>query len=353
MQSVSIKKISILAQLLIFSGLLIVQCLPLYWGISFPYEFWIKQGLLYLVWIFIFYLNLKVLLPKVLFRGRNGLFFILTFVIVAAVLYVSNTIDAALNLNNLLIRHFKLAPKDIHKEGVLIADFGEIIITLLMIGCSTVISVARKLQMENEVRQNLEQEKIASELSFLKSQINPHFFFNILNSIYALTDESNIPAREAVYTLSHMMRYVLYDTKHNLTTLSKEVAFVEDYLKLMQLRLTDEVQVIFEKPSVLKEVPVAPMLFLPFVENAFKHGISSKHPSYIYIGIIQTGQRLQIEVRNSLFEEQPANKEESNGIGLVNTRRRLDLVYPEKYELSTIADTVQREYRVNLKLDIQ
>jgi LytS/YehU family sensor histidine kinase len=134
--------------------------------------------------------------------------------------------------------------------------------------------------------------------------------------------------------------------------LHKEVAFVEDYLKLMELRLTDKVQVIFDKPLVLHDVEVAPMLFLPFIENAFKHGISSVHPSYIYIGIAQSADSLKIEVRNSLYEDQPGNKEDSNGIGLVNTRRRLDLIYPDKYELTTFPDESQKEFQVVLKLDL-
>jgi two-component system LytT family sensor kinase len=148
------------------------------------------------------------------------------------------------------------------------------------------------------------------------------------------------------------MRYVLYDTKNNMTSLLKEVSFVEDYLKLMELRITKNVQVIFDKPEMLKDINVAPMLFLPFIENAYKHGISSLHPSYIYIGIKQHTAQLHIEVRNSLFENQALDKEESNGIGLANTRRRLDLIYPGRYTLVTNRDEVLQEYYVSLILNL-
>lgn len=351
MKPFSVKDISIFSKALLFFGLLIVQSMPLYMNISFPIEFWIKQSLMYVLWITMFFLTYKIVVPTLLFQGKNAFFFIAICLIIVSVLYISNTFSTLLDLDAILRKHFNISGKD-KSHGALVSNLSEIIITLLMVGASTVISVAKKLQLETQMRQNLEKEKVSSELSFLKSQINPHFFFNILNSIYALAGTENHPAREAIYTLSHMMRYVLYDTKNNLTTLSKEIGFVEDYLKLMELRMTDKVQVIFEKPTVISDVEVAPMLFLPFIENAYKHGISGIYPSYIYIGIEQSGKTLQIEVRNSIFENQTINKEESNGIGLMNTRRRLDLIYPDKYELSTNEDTLQMEYTVILKLQI-
>ncbi|MFV8324839.1 sensor histidine kinase [Flavobacterium sp. ZS1P14] len=350
MKPFSVKDISIFSKALLFFGLLIVQSMPLYLNISFPLEFWLKQIFMYVLWIAVFYLTYKIVVPKLLFQGKNGFFFIAICLLLLSVLYISDSFDTLLNLDAILRKHFKISVKD-NQHG-LISNLSEIIITLLIVGASTVISVAKKLQAETEMRQSLEKEKVTSELSFLKSQINPHFFFNILNSIYALAGTENQPAREAIYTLSHMMRYVLYDTKNNLTTLSKEIGFVEDYLKLMELRITDKVQVIFEKPASIKEVEVAPMLFLPFVENAYKHGISGIYPSYIYIGIEQSEKFIQIEVRNSIFENQTLNKEESNGIGLINTRRRLDLIYPGKYELVTNEDLLQKEYSVILKLQI-
>ncbi|MGK4568347.1 histidine kinase [Flavobacterium sp. 3HN19-14] len=350
MKPLSIKKISLLSQSLVFFGLLLIQISPLYWGIEFPFPFWIKQFSMYILWIGIFYLTYSVLLPKLLYKGRNFYFFIAVCCILFGVVLLSKRIDIFLDLDNVLKLHFKLPEKKDHNEGQIIARFGEIIITLVIMGFGTIIGVARKLQTENRLRLELEQEKVISELSFLKSQINPHFFFNILNSIYALAGNGNEPAREAIYTLSHMMRYVLYDTKNNLTSLQKEIAFVEDYLKLMELRITDKVQVIFEKPAHISDVEIAPMLFLPFIENAYKHGISSIYPSYIYIGITQTGKELQIEVRNSVFENQSVGKEDSNGIGLVNTRRRLDLIYPGRYELRTNEDAIQKEYQGNLKI---
>jgi two-component system LytT family sensor kinase len=352
MWPLSVKRISVLAQLLIFVGLLLVQCFPLFWKITFPAAYWIKQAIMYVAWLGLFYLTLLVLLRYLLFRSRSGFFFLVIVLIIPAILYLSHFIDGQLNLQEIMNRHFKMKADQIRPEQHLLADFATVIITLLVIGSSTVIGVGQKLRAESQLRDTLEKQKISSELSFLKSQINPHFFFNILNSIYALTRPDNPAARDAIYNLSHLMRYVLYDTKNNLTSLHKEVAFVEDYLKLMELRITPNVQVIFDKPQTLKDVNVAPMLFLPFIENAYKHGISSIHPSYIYIGIKQDDGALQIEVRNSVFDTQPLDKEESNGIGLVNTRRRLDLIYPGRYSLVTREDATLKEYYICLILNL-
>lgn len=189
-------------------------------------------------------------------------------------------------------------------------------------------------------------------MSLLKAQINPHFFFNILHTIYALADTNPAVSKDAIYTLSHMMRYVIYGTKNDSTELEKEIKFVEDYIALMRLRLTDNVQIIYEKQEGMKNYEIAPMLFLPFIENAFKHGISSVHPSYVYVDISQSGTQVKIEVKNSLFEEKAEHLEDSNGIGVVNTKRRLDLLYPKKHTLEIQNDLNAKDYAVILTLEL-
>jgi sensor histidine kinase YesM len=134
--------------------------------------------------------------------------------------------------------------------------------------------------------------------------------------------------------------------------LSQEIAFIQDYIELMQLRLTDKVEISFQKPSPLRDVQIAPMILLPFVENAFKHGVSSLHASRISIALHQQPGLLEVEVRNTLFSEQNKSLELGNGIGLVNTRRRLDLLYPDRYTLLVDEDTTQHEYMVHLTLDL-
>ena len=222
----------------------------------------------------------------------------------------------------------------------------------LVMGVSTSIATIQKWQKDRQLHQDMEKDRVSSELSFLKAQINPHFFFNTLNNIYALTHIDVNTSRKAIHQLSRMMRYVLYDTQNATTMLSQEIDFVKDYISLMELRLTDMVKVNFITPATLKDVPVAPMLFLPFIENAFKHGVSSMLPSHIDIAISQTGEVVELIVENTIIKEQNNSLEQGSGIGLNNTRRRLDLLYSGKYTLAINEDKEQNIYKVNLTLDL-
>jgi hypothetical protein len=225
--------------------------------------------------------------------------------------------------------------------------------TLLVLGLSTSVAAVQRGQRETQLRQALEQEKMATELSWLKAQINPHFFFNTLNNIYALTLLDGDQAREALHRLSRMMRYVLYETQATATPLRQELQFVRDYLDLMQLRLTDNVTVQYHTPEVLQDVSVAPMLLLTFVENAFKHGVSALVPCRVAISVRQpTPHTLDVEVRNTVFDDRPVSLDHNSGIGLVNTRRRLELLYPGCHTLRITERTPDHEYLVHLTLTL-
>ncbi|WP_219222974.1 sensor histidine kinase [Pedobacter antarcticus] len=325
---------------------------PLTWPIKLPQEFWVKQILIYLVWAGLFYANFFYFTPKLLYKHKIGLFVILVIFTLFAVVFFSNWVDRLLGLPQAMEKLFssighKPSNKDDHT-----GNYINIITAMVVYGISTVVSLSKKMQTDQLAFQVTEREKIISELSFLKAQINPHFFFNTLHTIYALTDSNTGTAKDAIYTLSHMMRYVIYDTKNDLTNLNNEIKFAEDYITLMKLRLAGDVQIIFEKQANMKNYDVAPMLLLPFIENAFKHGISTLHPSYVYIDISQSEQTTIIEIKNSVFEERK-HLEESNGIGIVNTKRRLDLLYPGKYTLNAENNTTTREYTVTLTLDFK
>jgi len=147
-----------------------------------------------------------------------------------------------------------------------------------------------------------------------------------------------------------MMRYLLYDTQQTHTLLSQEIAFIKDYISLMQLRLTDVVVITFETPAVLRDVPIAPMIFLPFVENAFKHGVSVSQPSEISIAVEQEDMSLHLSIKNTIMKDQSASLDDYSGIGLNNTRRRLDLLYPGKYKLVINELTEDNKYEVQLFL---
>ncbi len=342
----------LLVHLLVLLGLLLLLCQPLVWDIKLPPQFWIKQGLIFALWVGLFYLNIGILVPRLLFQNRVEIFVAAVLGVVALVMLTSFLIDSWLNLPELMHQAFHPGESFQHRRGGMHVNPVLLLATLLVLGISTSIKTVQKWQLDAEIRQSLERQKISSELSFLKAQINPHFFFNTLHSIYALTMINVETAREALHTLSRMMRYVLYETQSGTTLLSKDIEFLQDYINLMQLRLTDKVTVTFEKPEGLRDMPVAPMLFLPFVENAFKHGVSALLPSIIHIGISQQGQAVALEVRNTLLPEKRVVLEESSGIGLANTTRRLDLLYPGRYTLSIKEKTPENEYRVHLMLNL-
>ncbi|CAG4989319.1 hypothetical protein DYBT9275_00267 [Dyadobacter sp. CECT 9275] len=325
---------------------------PVSWQIQLPHTFWIKQGVLFMLLITIFYLNYYYWFPKFLSHNKFLYFILLNVFSVVMLAIIIEQLKVSINHGEFMDKAFRTARAAAGstrpKERL---DYFALLIALIVIGVSTSVAAVRNAQRDREFRQDLEQQKINSELSFLKAQINPHFFFNTLNNIYALTVIDVEAAQQALHKLSRLMRYVLYETQHETVLLSREIAFAQDYIQLMQLRLTDKVRVVLEPPVPLHDVAIAPMLFLPFIENAFKHGVSAVEPSYIEIRISQDRHKILVDVKNTLFGEKRTVLDESNGIGLVNTQRRLDLLYPGKYQLEVNENKEEKEFEVHLELE--
>jgi len=325
---------------------------PISWQIQLPASFWIKQAVLLSLLVGIFYLNVYVWFPRFLSKNKYIPFILVNVMSVIMLAFTIEQVQTALNHREHMHAAFEVAkeangPKQ-KRDRV---DYWSLLTALMIISVSTSVAAVQNVQRDKQTRQNLEQEKINSELSFLKAQINPHFFFNTLNNIYALTVIDVEAAQKALHKLSRLMRYVLYETQHGTVLLSQEIAFAQDYIELMQLRLTDKVKVVLEPPIPLHDVSIAPMLFLPFIENAFKHGVSAVQPSHIEIKIWQEDNKVFVDVRNTLFTEKRTVLDESNGIGLINTQRRLDLLYPGKYQLDVNENSKEKEFEVRLELE--
>lgn len=323
---------------------------PLSWNIPLPFQFWLKQGCVLLMLVSFFYLNSKVLVPQLLMKNNNLGYILVIICISVLVGAVANSVDRALHLPEIMDSIFKTAginrpPK--RKERL---DFFIFMMTLLIVGISTSVTLMQKWQEDKQLRESMEKEKIGSELSFLKAQINPHFFFNTLNNIYALTHVDVENSRRALHKLSRMMRYLLYDTQYGITPLSKEVSFIVDYIELMKLRLNDTTTVVFEGPLLHGDIQIAPMLFLPYVENAFKHGVSAVTPSVISIELSMQDKTLAMTVKNTIFQENAVIADNYRGIGLSNTKRRLDLLYPGKHTFSAGKAEGTNEFIVHLTL---
>ncbi len=193
-------------------------------------------------------------------------------------------------------------------------------------------------------------EKAEAELSFLKSQINPHFLFNSLNSVYFLIDKENPEARRALHKFSDMLRYQLYEVKGTKIPIEKELGYLKDYVDLQKLRKDENYSVEFNCSAEVKDFSIEPLLLIPFVENAFKH-ISHKTggANFVKLDMTRSNGHFNFVIENS--KEAGRTTEVHGGIGLNNVKRRLELLYPEKHELHI--KNGNDIYKVDLKLKIE
>lgn len=209
-------------------------------------------------------------------------------------------------------------------------------IAFLMVGFNIAIKLFFKSFRDEERLKELEHQRLHSELQYLKYQINPHFFMNTLNNIHALVDIDTGKAKSTIIELSKLMRYVLYEASNKTTLLAREIQFLENYITLMGLRYTDKVSINMRFPTEIPEVQIPPLLFISFVENAFKHGVSYQNESFIRVVVQQEeGNRLTFRCTNS---NNGASDKQHHGIGLENIRKRLRLLFGNDYTLSITQD---------------
>ena len=198
-------------------------------------------------------------------------------------------------------------------------------------GGSTALALARKWFTADQKLQESETARAKAELYNLRSQINPHFLLNTLNNIYALTAIDQERAQDAIQQLSKMLRHVLYDNQESSVALNDELQFLENYISLMKIRLSANVDVTFTHNVEVPGVRIAPLIFISLIENAFKHGISPTEQSFVHIEINATDHDINCRIENSNHPK--SNQDRSgHGIGLNQVQRRLDLAYPNHYK---------------------
>jgi two-component system LytT family sensor kinase len=223
----------------------------------------------------------------------------------------------------------------------------------LLIACiATAAQTVRDWAWHRRQVAELENQNMRSELSFLKSQINPHFLFNTLNSIYALSLKKSDLAPDMVLKLSDMMRYMLYESNERRVLLSKEIGYLNNYIDLERLRYGGGADIRLDVQGDPAEYTIAPLLFINFVENSFKHGLSNKasEASYVHISFEIGQQALIFVCSNSIREQSSTLPTQVGGIGLHNVKRRLDLLYPKQYQLDM--QTADNHYTVTLKINL-
>jgi len=271
----------------------------------------------------IFYANYMVLIDEFLNARRGWMFFLSNILLIAFVM-------VAVHLLMQLFPH----PVEIH-HGPRPNNIGFFMVNALMYMLVAALSVAIRMtsgwyQAEKE-RRELENSRTEAELKNLKSQLNPHFLFNTLNNIYSLIAFDPDRAQAAVHDMSVLLRYVLYESSQNFVTLQKEEDFVKNYVELMRIRLSEQVEVKTEITAEQPDVLIAPLLFISLIENAFKHGISPSSPSFVHISITEKQSRVVCQISNSFFPKDAARDKSGSGIGIQNLKRRLDLLYPGRF----------------------
>ncbi len=295
---------------------------------------------LYLVGFY--YLNAQVLIPKLLAQKR-WLWYALAIVLCLYIfIQLPRLFEDALNAET---------PERVHRSGRrrnrLYPFTGGTAVFFLVLTVSTCVKVIQQWLAAEKKQEEIAHEKINTELSFLKSQINPHFLFNTLNNIYSLAVVKSDATAGAVMKLSSIMRYVLSETKQHLVPLDKEIKFIQDYIDLQQVRLTEKIKVSFTVSGDTENRQIAPLLLMPFVENAFKYGISTKEHSEIKISIEARQGAIEFLSDNKVIATE-TDRHDNNGIGLKNTRRRLEILYPGKHQLEILREN--NHFKVHLNL---
>ncbi len=287
------------------------------------------------------YSNYFILLPRYL-RHQKTWKYLIEFIIPFTILIFTRV----------YVQRFVMESFDIHERYyyttfyIVQLSFDTLLITIfvgmLRFATGWFELEARRKQMEND--------KLMNELKFLKAQINPHFLFNTLNNLYYLAYSQSPNTTEVIAKLSQMMRYMIYDSNYQQVLLTKEIEYMKNYISLERLRLNNEVPIDFVLEGEAENKLITPLIFITFLENAFKHGVSANNPaSWVKINIKMEGNECIYTVENSKLKSVVENKEKS-GIGLQNMKRRLELSYPGRYTLKTDDQTDRYFVQLNLSL---
>jgi len=276
--------------------------------------------------IFAAYITVYYLLPKFLFKKKYFLFAI-TFLVFAA---ISILFQRAI----LYFAYPYFYPEYAAKMGTFwhINPFYSFMNIYTIVAFFAVVKLLKFWYKNQKYKLELENKNKTSELALLRTQLNPHFLFNTLNNIDSLIISNQEKASDAIIKLSEILRFMIYDTAVEKVSLEKEIGYLRSYISLQKLRLKDPNFVKFDIEGTCAGKYVAPLLFIPFIENAFKHGLKNIESPGIKIKLICSADSIYFEVRNQYNENIISEKDNTSGIGLANTQRRLELLYPDMFD---------------------
>lgn len=351
---------------------------PLFFGNSDDGIDWthiIKVWIIFIPYLVLFLLNRFVLLPYLFFRSKRLLYFasciVMILILSASVHLYETRFNPSHNplIENELRPPGKFGPPDGEPPGLkpehhprppnagaealpppkhLPPFLSFLVISVLIVGFDTGLMISMRWAQSEQKRIHAEKENAETKLAFLRNQVSPHFLMNTLNNIHSLMDYDTKEAKESIIKLSRLMRHLLYDSQEENIPLAKEIDFIKNYVELMRLRYSEKVRIDLSLPEVMPDKSVPPLLFTSFVENAFKHGISSQEESFIEIIFNYIPGTLTFKIRNS--NPHNSDENEASGIGVGNSRDRLDLLYGERFTLNI--EETEKIFIVNLTIPV-
>ncbi len=308
------------------------------------------QTSFYVIWglfqspLVVYFINFYLLGPYLFFKRRHWWFVLINLVMILGLNYQFFLV---------YLNRDSIPNMPAMDTNMWVGFFGGFLMFLVLNCMIAAIAIGiRHFIRTRQIRQQLKEEKAKNteaELAWLKNQINPHFLFNTLNNISSLVQIDADKAQDAIAQLSDLLRYAMYETNKNTVPLQGEIEFMRNYVELMKLRCSEKTVVNCQLSIVNSPLTIAPLLFISLIENAFKHGISSNRDSRIDITLTADGQQLIFDCENTNFPKNDTDRSGS-GIGLENTRRRLDLIYKDRYTWEqTLEDNI---YKVKITIQL-
>lgn len=294
------------------------------------------------------------LIPKYLEKRRIFPFVMFSLALIACLSFLE------FGLDQVILRLFNLptGPDEISDKMMTFYrrksyDFPILPVNLAVYTLGILYGLSRDWIKKYRQENRMIQEKMRADIDLLRSQINPHFFFNALNNIYAITQRNrDDEAGQAIMKLSELMRYMIYDSNVAAISLVRELEHIDNYLEVARLKFdkNDKLDIIQKKEGNFRNHKIAPLLLVPFVENAFKHGVGSKGDGYVHLNFFMNGDELHFRIENPILEKEEPWKKHP-GIGLDNVKKRLRMIYPDRHRLDISDSEGKFEVRLTVRLE--
>lgn len=310
------------------------------WTKAGPLHFFLEVFLRNLLLATVCYFNIGYLFPKFFKKGSYGI-----YILAAIVCLVVYTLFK--NLHDTWLYGYVIG--DVSKRNFFSYTYYNFSTALFYVAFTLALELSKRWYTQQQLLQKIQVEKLNTELQYLKAQMNPHFLFNSLNSIHFQIDKTNNEARESLQKFSSMLRYQLYECNADTVPVEKEISYLQYYVDMQRLRKNSQYQINFEASTQVKNFNIAPLLLLPFIENAFKHLSAYTHRlNFIDIRINKENDVFQFAVTNT--KDSATKVYEDGGIGLKNVERRLELLYNGNHQLSIQNNTDTFSVLLKIKL---